>query len=124
MAKHLTIEEGEIIKQKHAAGATACAIAKQLNRSQNTIQKFLDNPGVQKQIEEKKKDLISLFEDIAIRNLTSITDADIKGVSAYQRTLSAAVATDKLRLLRGESTDNISIIERSIREMQQLEKDE
>jgi hypothetical protein len=37
----------------------------------------------------------------------SISPEDIAKINAYQRTLSAAVATDKARLLRGNSTERI-----------------
>jgi hypothetical protein len=43
--------------------------------------------------------------------ITSITDTDIRKLDAYRRTLSGAVATDKMQLLRGEATQiNVSVL--------------
>ncbi len=44
-----------------------------------------------------------------MRMLTTISDEDITRINAYQRTVSAAVSTDKMRLLRGHSTENIAL---------------
>ena len=44
-----------------------------------------------------------------MRMLTSITDEDIVGLSGYQRIISAGICVDKFRLIRNESTENISI---------------
>jgi hypothetical protein len=41
--------------------------------------------------------------------LTSISDDDIHKINAYQRMISAGIATDKSRLLRDQSTENISM---------------
>jgi hypothetical protein len=43
--------------------------------------------------------------------IDSITDEDIEKLNAYQRTIASGICTDKMRLLRNESTSNISIHE-------------
>jgi len=58
----------------------------------------------------KKRELAQEYEELARRMLTSIKDDDIQRISAYQRTLSAAVSTDKMRLLRDQSTDNVAAL--------------
>jgi hypothetical protein len=58
----------------------------------------------------KKRELAQEYEELARRMLTSIKDDDIQRISAYQRTLSAAVSTDKMRLLRDQSTDNVAAV--------------
>jgi len=108
MAKPLILEEIEKIKILRASGATPHNIAQQLRRSQHTIQKALNCEDVAVEIQEIKKELSDFFEDLAYRMISSITDQDIKGINAYQRTLSAGIATDKMRLLRGESTENLN----------------
>jgi hypothetical protein len=44
-----------------------------------------------------------------MRLITSISDEDIERLNAYQRIISAGISVDKLRLLRNESTQNVSI---------------
>ena len=60
---------------------------------------------------EIKAELADSFQDLALRMITSITDADIRKLDAYRRTLSGAVATDKMQLLRGEATSiDVSVL--------------
>ena len=61
------------------------------------------------QIEAIKEDLAASFEDLAKRMIASIADADIRGINAYQRTVASAVAVDKMRLLRDQSTQNVAL---------------
>ncbi len=53
-----------------------------------------------------------------MRLLTSISDEDILKLNCYQRVIAAGITVDKLRLLRDQSTENISIneIKRSLEE--------
>jgi hypothetical protein len=111
----LNVSELEQIKALRASGLTYHAISKQLGRAPHTIKKACLKPQVAVQI-------------LAKRMILSIADEDIKGINAYQRTLSAAVSTDKMRLLRGASTENISLhaiiekIEREEREQPARER--
>ncbi|MHC4277906.1 MAG: helix-turn-helix domain-containing protein [Planctomycetota bacterium] len=124
----LNVSELEQIKALRASGLTYHAISKQLGRAPHTIKKACLKPQVAVQIEAIKEDLAASFEGLAKRMILSIADEDIKGINAYQRTLSAAVSTDKMRLLRGASTENISLhaiiekIEREEREQPARER--
>ncbi len=57
-----------------------------------------------------QKDLGDIFDDLAKRMVGSITDEDIKKLNAYQRTVSAAIATDKAQLLKGQPTMNVGVL--------------
>ncbi len=115
----LNVNELEQIKVLRASGLTFHAISKELGRDHKTIKKAAISPEMAPQIEQVKVALADRFENVAVRMLTAISDEDITRINAYQRTLSAAISTDKMRLLRGASTENISlhaIIERIERE--------
>ncbi len=94
-----------------ASGLTFHAISKQLGRAPQTIKKACLNPERAPQIAQVKVALADRFEDVAVRMLTAISDEDITRINAYQRTLSAAISTDKMRLLTGQSTANIALHE-------------
>jgi len=108
-SKPLTLKEIENAKVLFASGKSFNAIGKALCRDRKTIKSYLTEPQATKEIEEMKEELADMFEGLAKRMLTSITQEDIERINSYQRTLSAAVATDKMRLLREESTQNIGI---------------
>jgi hypothetical protein len=55
--------------------------------------------------------------------LDSITDQDIEKINAYQRTLSAAVATDKMRLPKNQSTENVTAIVALIKRVQEQDRE-
>lgn len=105
----LSIQEKEKVKVLSASGKTPHSIAKELSRSPHTIKRYLSCPEASRQIQEIKEELGDFFEDLAKRMITSITDQDIKKINAYQRTVSAGISVDKLRLLKDESTENIDI---------------
>ena len=62
------------------------------------------------EVETLQKDLGDIFDDLAKRMVSSITDADINKLNAYQRTVSAAIATDKAQLLKGRPTENLALL--------------
>ncbi len=105
----LDVSELEQIKVLRASGLTYHAISKKLGRDHKTIAKACRAPEMAPQIERVKSDLADGFEDLARRMVVSIKDEDITRINAYQRTVAAAVSTDKMRLLRGASTENLSI---------------
>jgi predicted transcriptional regulator len=113
----LTVEEQERIKVLHAEGKTYHAIAKEVGRSPHTVKGYLVSPTVQEEVIQIKGELADTFEDVAKRMVASITDEDIKKLDAYRRTLSGGIATDKMRLLRNESTDNVSLIVKLIQQI-------
>ena len=123
----LNVGELEQIKVLRASGFTPHAIGKRLGRDHKTIAKACRVPAMAMQIEETKSDLADDFEDLTRRFVASIKDDDIARINARDRVVSAGICTDKMRLLRGESTANIGIhtiverIERKRRERQPRE---
>ena len=110
----LTVEEEQKIKTLLAMGKTYHAIGKEIGRDAKTVKKLaLQSVS---EIYEMKKELADWYEDLARRMLSSITEEDIDRINAYQRTVSAGIATDKMRLLRDQSTENISVLAALIQE--------
>ena len=105
----LNVMELEQIKVLRASGLSFHAISKRLGRDHKTVKKACSNSQVAVQIEAIKEDLAASFEDLAKRMIASIADADIRGINAYQRTVASAVAVDKMRLLRDQSTQNVAL---------------
>ena len=114
MLPGLTLEEKERAKVMFANGLTFSAIGRELKRSPHTIKAYLVKPDTTIEVEKTKQDLADFFEGMATRMLASITDEDIRKINAYQRTVAAGISTDKMRLLRGESTQNIRTQELSL----------
>jgi len=106
----LTTEEIERAKVYVAQGYSFRRTARELKRSDHSIKKALTAfPEVIAEVKAIKAELVDIFDDVALRMVGSITDDDIKKLNAYQRTVSGAIAVDKSRLLKGESTSNISV---------------
>ncbi len=105
----LNADELAEITALRASGLTFHGIAKRLGRNNKTVKKACSNSQVAVQIEAIKEDLAASFEDLAKRMIASIADADIRGINAYQRTVASAVAVDKMRLLRDQSTQNVAL---------------
>lgn len=111
----MTVEEKEKIKTLYASGESYRAIARAIGKAPNTVKHYLkSSPAVIQEVEEKKKELVDFFDDIAKRMLSSITDSDITRLNAYHRTLSAGIATDKARLLKGQSTQIVDVLAQAI----------
>jgi hypothetical protein len=98
----LTLDEKQKIKSLSALGKTNHAVAVEISRDPKTVKKFVENPETAAEITEIKHELITLFDDLAHRMLTSISEADIEKLSAYQRVISSGICTDKSHMLRGE----------------------
>ena len=105
----LNTSELEQVKVLRASGLTFHAIGKRLGRDHKTVAKACRAPTMATEIEKVKDTLADRFENVAVRMLTAISDEDIMAINAYQRTLSAAISTDKMRLLRDLSTENIAL---------------
>jgi len=105
----LTVKELETIKALRASGLTYHAIAVEISRDPKTIKRACLEPEAQEQIQVIKEELAGMFEGLAKRMITSISDEDILKINAYQRTISAGISTDKMRLLKGQSTENLAI---------------
>ena len=109
MKEKLNLQEKELIKVLYAEGRTYYGISKEIKRSPHTIKKYLlSSPQIMEQVQEIKQELADMFDGLAKRMVSSITDEDIKNLDAYKRTISGGIAVDKMRLLRGEATQNIS----------------
>ena len=106
---HLTLSEIENIKVLKASGLTHYAIAKRVGRDSKTIKRCCQDPRNAEEIKSIQRELAGYFEDLTMRMLTSIKDEDISDLSGYQRIISAGICVDKFRLLRNESTENISM---------------
>ena len=124
----MTLDEKQQAKTLLALGHSWNAVAVKLGRDPKTIKKYAVDPCIAAEIVETKKELAEQFEELANRMLSSISDQDIHDINAYKRTVAAGIATDKMRLLRDQSTGNIDVhvqvqkLEQELREIEQLEK--
>ncbi len=105
----LNFEEIETIKLYRADGFTFHAISQKINRDPKTVKKTCLDPVIASQIIELKEVLADQYENLARRMMDSITEEDIQKINAYQRTIASGICTDKMRLLRNESTHNVSL---------------
>lgn len=113
----LTVKELERAKALSALGKSYRQIGRELQRSDKTVKRALTKtPEVITEVQELKKDIAALYNDLAERILESIDDKTIKEARLRDRVISAGVCTDKARLLNGESTTNLSIFARTIAE--------
>lgn len=106
----MTLEEQAQIKALLAAGLSPSAIAKRIGRDHKTVISYSRLPVTVEEVGDLKLDLAEAYEGLARRMIDSITDDDISKINAYQRTIAAAAATDKMRLLRDQSTQNVATI--------------
>jgi hypothetical protein len=107
LSKTLTLDEKKKIEILVAGGKTYHAVGKEIRRDPKTVKAYAEKPEVVEVIRETRGELAEMFEGLARRYLDSITDKDIEKINAYQRTIAAAAATDKARLLKNQSTANI-----------------
>jgi hypothetical protein len=117
----LDLYEIEQIKVLKANGLTDYAIAKKVGRDRKTIQRCCMDPRNAEEIKVIQRKLAGFFEDLSVRLITSISDEDIERLNCYQRVIAAGIAVDKCRLIRNESTENISIdtVNRNIEETEE-----
>lgn len=106
----LTVDEREQIVLLTAEGRTPNYIGKALGRDRKTVVAALGKPATAELVEGKRADLADMYEDLTRRMMNSITDEDICKINAYQRMVASGIATDKARLLRGQSTVNLAAI--------------
>jgi len=112
--KTLDLQERERIKVMLAEGKTYHAIGKAIERSPHTIKAFAVKPETVQTVEKIKEELSDLFEGLAKKMIKSITDEDIQKINAYQRTVSAGISVDKMRLLREQPTTIIDSLDQVI----------
>jgi hypothetical protein len=105
----LNFDEIEKLKLLRANGLTFHAISLKINRNPKTVKKACLVPEIAEEIREMQEELADAYEGLSRRMIDSISDEDIEKLNAYQRTISSGICTDKMRLLRNESTSNISM---------------
>jgi len=106
----LTVEEIERAKSLSALGRSFRAIGRELGRSAHTVKKALTGSAqVVEEVKARKADLADLFEQRSRETLDAVTKSDVEKASLLQKATSAAIFLDKSRLLRGESTVNLSV---------------
>lgn len=104
----LTEEEKAQAKVLLASGLTANAVGKKMNRDPKTVRGYAKD--AQGEIENIQEHLAIMFEGISMEMLRSITMDDILKLDAYKRTLSASIAVDKARLIKGMATVNAAVL--------------
>lgn len=112
----------EKAKALSALGKSYRQIGFDLNRSDKTIKKALTKtPEVIAEVRELKEEIAGLYDDLAQRILESITDETIREARLRDRIISAGVCTDKSRLIKGQSTANISCWDHILAEAEMAE---
>ena len=106
---HLNTGELEQIKTLAASGMSHRTIGKTLGRNHRTIGRACAKPEMADKIEVAKDEIAILYEGLTRRLLVSISDVDIRRTGVYHRLIGAGICTDKTRLLRGESTQNLAL---------------
>jgi hypothetical protein len=109
LSTRMTLQEQSEVKALLAAGISPTAIAKKIGRDHKTVVSYAKEPGTVAEVADLREDLSDAFEGLARRMVDSITDSDIEKINAYQRAVAAGIATDKMRLLRGQATSNQSV---------------
>ena len=105
----LNFHEISEIKLLRANGLTFFAISQKLKRDPKSVKKICLDPEIAQDIAEMQEELADLYLGLNRRMIDSITDEDILALNAYQRTIASGICTDKMRLLKNESTSNIAI---------------
>ncbi|WP_136526824.1 helix-turn-helix domain-containing protein [Geomonas ferrireducens] len=113
---HLDTIEKQEIAALAATGKSQRAIAKATGRAPKTIARVLKEPDVLDARAKIEDRLANRFEQLAVAVLDSVSEEDLAKASLQQKAISAATFTDKARLIRGQSTDNIGIMARLVRE--------
>lgn len=106
----MTTEEKQQAALLAAQGMTNHAIGKAIGRDEKTVKKELLKPETALQVMDAQEHLAGLFEQRAVQYMESITTEDILKMDAYKRTLSAGIAIDKARLIKGQSNVNMAVV--------------
>lgn len=95
-------------------------IAKQLRIPARTLRRWFNrqhNPPPDDVVQESKRELIDILEDVARKYLTHALSEDvIDEATGNAAVTAAAIAIDKMRLLQGQSTGNMSVTINDARE--------
>ncbi len=109
--RHLDDSERNEIAYKYAAGITPTRIALEIGRDKGTVINAVRNDEQLKTlIDGYREELGEMFEQTARRALGALTDAKLDGASARDLIIVAGTSYDKMRLHRGQSTENIAVI--------------
>jgi Transposase and inactivated derivatives, IS30 family len=108
--------ERQQISLLRAQGKPPHAIGKILGRSENTVKSALKRPEIAAQVKDFQTRLAGKLEAASERVLDAITDEDVRKAGLKEKALSSCMLIDKARLLRGQSTDNIGVMVRLVRE--------
>ena len=89
-------------------------IAKRVGCNPNNVYavlgKWLGDKGEQ-DLRDYQENQADVFDALAMRSLSSITDAKLTKANAVQLMTTAAIATDKARLVRGQATGiNVNVL--------------
>jgi len=106
MKPRLNTQEIKTIITRTAEGITPNAIGKELQRCNKTVAAVLQREGISAQVDVVRQELADRYEELNHRLLDSISNTDIAKINAYQRIVGCGILTDKVRLLRGQSTSN------------------
>jgi hypothetical protein len=61
------------------------------------------------EVQSIKADLADLYESLNRQVLESVTEKDLQSASLLQKATTSGIFTNKMRLLRSESTSNINV---------------
>ncbi len=106
-APHLNTEEKAQIVTLAADGQPPTRIASQIARSPHTVRKVLQEPEIQRQVQDEKVVLAEKYRAQAHRVLDSISDEDIFKASLQQKSISSGILLDKSLVLGGEIPINV-----------------
>jgi hypothetical protein len=103
----LTVDTVAALIQK---GFSQADISRLLNVSESAVSQFIGrHPEIEALIDNTDQMLAIRFKRHAIGYLDSIKASDIEKASLLQRVTASGIATDKYRLLSGQSTENVSM---------------
>ena len=66
-------------------------------------------PDVADEVVVQKRELVELYEELNRKVLESVTEKDIQSATLLQKATTSGIFTDKMRLLRDESTSNLNV---------------
>jgi hypothetical protein len=105
----LTAPEIAKVKRFASLGYAPRRIAREMSRSAHTIAKVLRSPEAVAEVKALKKDLADLYEQRNYEILESVTKQDIAKANLRDKVVSAAICSDKMRLLRDQSNANVNV---------------
>jgi transposase-like protein len=117
--RYTEAEKSEALAAYAACGNNAAEAARLAGVPVGTLKDWIDGQGVTDAVNPapKKRDMADECERIAWKLLGSLDNAAaIAAAPLGQRSTAFGTIVDKMRLLRGQSTENIDLIENAARE--------